>query len=123
MDNINLDVLPNDGERMLTELANGNMVITRSKNDFLYIIEHGGQFHMFRHTPGAPGGGQKKFPKDEQYTATIRKLADIADSVYLVEYDKEMNLFGVMVTAEEGILDLFPGEDRENDGMVDFGLC
>ena len=122
IDKINLDLLPKDGDRMLEEIAAGNMVVARSKNDFLYIIEMNGQFHMFRHTPGAPGGGQKKFPKDEQYTATIRKIADIADAVYLVEYDKSFNLFGVMVTAEEGILDLFPGEDREGDGIIDFGF-
>ena len=121
MENINLDLLPKDGDRMLQELADGNMVVARSKNDFLYIIDFDGKFHMFRHTPGAPGGGQKQFPKDEQYTATVRKLADIADAVYLVEYDKDMNLFGVMYTAEEGILDLFPGEDRDGDSIVDFG--
>ena len=120
MENINLDLLQKDGERMLQELAAGNMVVARSKNDFLYIIDHGGQFHMFRHSPGAPGGGQKKFPKNEQYTATVSRLADISDAVYLVEYDKSLNLFGVMYTAEEGILELFPGDDREGDGMIDF---
>ena len=121
MENINLDLLPKDGERMLQELAAGNMVVARSKNDFLYILDFGGQFHMFRHSPGAPGGGQRQFPKDEQYTATVRKLADISDAVYLVEFDKGLDLYSVMYTAEEGILALFPGEDRDSDGMVDFG--
>ena len=121
MENINLDVLPKDGERILKELAAGNMVITRSKNDFLYILDFDGQFHMFSHTPGAPGGGQRQFPKDEKYTATVRKLADISDAVYLAEYDKSLNLYGVMYTAEEGILSMFPGDDRDSDGMIDFG--
>ena len=122
MENINLDLLPKDGERMLVELAAGNMVIARSKNTFLYIIEFSGQFHMFMHTPGAPGGGQRQFPKDEKNMAIVRKLADISDAVYMAEYDKSLNLYGVMYTAEEGILELFPGNDRESDGMVDFGL-
>jgi len=121
MENINLDVLPKDGERILKELADGNMVITRSKNDFLYIIEFDEQFHMFTHTPGAPGGGQRQFPKDEKYTATVRNLANISDAVYVAEYDKNLNLYGVMYTAEEGILSMFPGDDRDNDGIVDFG--
>ena len=122
MENINLDLLPKDGERVLEELAAGNMVVARSKNDFLYIIDFDMQFHMFRHTPGAPGGGQKRFPKDEQHIATVRNLADISDAVYLVEYEKNLDLFSVMYTAEEGILALFPGEDRESDGIVDFSL-
>ena len=120
MDNINLDLLPQDGERALKELENGNMVVMRSKNEFMYILDFDGQFHMFSHTPGAPGGGQKQFPKDEKYTATVRNLAKISDAVYLVEFDKGLNLYGVMSTAEDAILDMFPGEDRDADGVIDF---
>ena len=122
MENVNLDVLPKDGARMLKELAAGNMVIARSKNDFLYILDFGNEFHMFSHTPGAPGGGQKQFPKNEKYIATVRKIADMSDSVYMAEFDKNLNIYGVMATAEEAILSMFPGEDRSGDGMVDFSL-
>ena len=120
MENINLDILPKDGERALKELAAGNMVVARSKNEFLYVVVFDNQFHMFMHTPGAPGGGQRQFPRDEKYTATVRNLAEIADAVYLVEFDKNLDLYSVMSTAEEGILEMFPGEDRESDGMIDF---
>ena len=120
MENINLDILPKDGERLLTELAAGNMVIARVKNDFMYILDFDGQFHMFSHTPGAPDGGQRQFPKDEKHTATVRTMADLSDAVYLVEFDKNMNLYGVMSTAEDAILSMFPGDDRDSDGMVDF---
>ena len=122
MDKVDLDLLPKDGERVFGELAKGNMVIFRSKNDFLYVLDFDGQFHMFSHTPGAPGGGQRQFPKDEKHIATVRNLAEISDAVYLAEFDKGMNLYGVMYTAEEGILAMFPGEDRDSDGIVDFGL-
>ena len=122
MDNIDLDLLPKDGDRVLKELADGNLVVARSKNDFLYILDFDGQFHMFTHTPGAPGGGQKQFPKDEKFTATVRKMADISDAVYLVAFDKNLNLYGVMATAEEAILEMFPGEDRDADGVIDFGV-
>jgi len=120
MDNINLDMLPKDGERMLKELSEGNMVIARSKNDFLYIVAFDDHFHMFSHTPGAPGGGQKKFPIDEKHTAIVRKIADMSDTAYMAEFDKNLNLYGVMQAAEEGILAMFPGEDRDGDGMIDF---
>ena len=122
MENINLDLMPNDGERMLKEIAEGRMVVARSKNDFLYIVEFDDTIHMFSHTIGAPGGGQKQFPKDEKSTAMVRKVADLSDAVYQVEFDKGMNLFGVMYTAEEAIMSMFPGEDRDSDGMVDFSL-
>jgi len=122
MENINLDMLPKDGERLLEELTAGNMVVTRSKNDFLYILDDEKQFHLFTHTTGAPGGGQRQFPKDEKHTAMVRKLADLSDAMYLVEFDKKLNLYAVMYTAEEAILDMFPSENRDEDGMVDFGL-
>ena len=122
MDNINLDLLPKDGERVMKELAAGNMVIARSNNDFLYILALDGQFHLFSHTPGATNGSQRQFPIDEKYMATVRNLADISDAVYLAEFDKNLNLYGVMSTAEEGILSMFPGEDRDSDGMIDFGI-
>ena len=122
VDNINLDMLPKDGERMLKEIAAGNMVVARSKNDFLYIVAFDDKFHMFSHTPGAPGGGQKQLPIDEKHTAIIRKIADMSDTVYLAEFDKNLNLYGVMQAAEEGILAMFPGEDRDSDAMIDFGI-
>ena len=120
MDNISLDILPKEPDRIFAELRSGNMVIARSKNDFLYILDFNDEFHMFSHTPGAPGGGQHQFPKDEKYTATVRKVVDLADAVYLCEFDKSMNLYGVMASAEDGILSLFPGDDRDSDEELEF---
>ncbi|MDR1588699.1 MAG: hypothetical protein LBS51_00715 [Oscillospiraceae bacterium] len=88
----------------------------------MYILERDGEFHMFSHTPGAPGGGQKRFPKDEKHTAVIRRIADLSDSVYLVEFGGELDIYGVMYSAEEGILSMFPGDDRDGDAVVDFEL-
>ena len=120
MDKIDLNMLPKDPARALSELTSGNMVIARSKNDFLYILDFDGEFHMFSHTPGAPGGGQRQFPKDEKYTAAVRKVIDLADAVFLCEFDRSMNLYGVMYTAEEGILSMFPGADRDSDEDLEF---
>ena len=120
MENINLEILPKDGERILKELADGKMVVARSKNDFLYILDFDNQFHMFSHTPGAAGGGQKQFPKDEKYMTSVRKIADMSDTMYMAEFDKSMNIYGVMYTAEEAILSMFPGDDRDNDADIEF---
>ena len=122
MDDINLDVLAIDGEVMLKELSEGKMVIARSKNDFIYIVAYDDNFHMFTHTAGDEGGSQKQFPVDEQNTAIVRKVAELSDSVFKAEFNQEYNLYGVMSTVEEAILELFPGDDRDLDGTVDFGL-
>lgn len=122
MENINLDLMPADGERMLEEISKGNMSIARSKNDFLYIVELDDVYHMFSHTIGAPGGGQKQYQKDEKGAAIVKKVADLADACYVCEFDKGFNIYSVMATAESAILDMFPGEDRSNDGIVDFSL-
>ena len=119
-ENVDLDLLPKDGERVLEELTAGKMVIARSNNDFLYILDFNGQFHMFSHTIGAQGGGQRQFPKNEKFIATVRNIADLADAMYMASFNKDMNLYGVMATAEEGILSMFPGDDRDNDEIVDF---
>ena len=122
MDQISLSKLPRESARILEEMGNGNMVIVRSKNDFMYILDFDGKFHLFSHTPGAPGGGQKQFPKDEKHIAVVGKMADLSDHVYMAEFDKGLNIYGVMASAEEGILSLFPGDDRDSDSDIEFIL-
>ena len=121
-DTIHLEPLPKDSERLEEALKEGRLAVARSNNDFLYILDMDGQFHMFTHTPGNPGGGQKRFPKDEKYTAMVRKLATLADAVFAVEFSREMNLYGVMASAEEAILTAFPGNDRDADEDVEFSV-
>lgn len=122
MENINLNLLPKEGAKILEELASGRMVIARSKNDFLYILKFDDKFHMFSHSPGNDGGGQKQFPVDEKYTAAVKKIADLSDTLYTAEFDKELSLYGVMASAEEGILSMFPGDDRNVDSDIEFVL-
>ena len=117
---VTLDLLPKDGERVLLELKNGNMVIFRSKNDFLFTMEFNGQYHMFSHTLGAQGGGQRQFAVNEKYMTSVRKLADLSDAVYLCIFDKGMNLYGVLQSAEDGILSMFPSEESDNNETVEF---
>jgi hypothetical protein len=120
--NITLDVLPKDGNRILEELSKGNMVAVRSKNDFMYILDEGDLYRLFFHTPGTQDGGRKGLPKNEKNTAIIRSFAEIADALFLVEFDRGMDLLGVLASAEEGILNMYPGDDRDADEMVEFSI-
>ena len=117
---IKLDVIKKDGDSVIRELEKGNIVVARSKNDFLYILEEGKAYHMFSHNPSSPKGGKKSFPKDEKYTAIIKSFAQMADAMFLVEYDKSLNLFSVLASAEEGILSMYPGNDSDDDATVEF---
>ncbi|WP_094603121.1 hypothetical protein SPSIL_052050 [Sporomusa silvacetica DSM 10669] len=121
MENIvNLNILPKEGDKIMKVLADGNMVVARSKNDFLYILKFDDEYHLFSHSPGSPRGSQKRFPKDEKYTAIIRNLANLADYLFMVEFNKDLNIYGVMCSAEEGILNMFPGDDRDADADIEF---
>lgn len=117
---VNLGILPKEGDKIMEELAKGNMVVARSKNDFMYIVDLDDEFHLFSHSPASPSGGQKRFPKDEKHIAIIRNLAKLTDSLFMVEYDKGFNLYGVMSSAETGILNMFPGGDRDTDEEIEF---
>jgi hypothetical protein len=121
-DNIKLNVLPKDGNRILEELSKGKIVAARSKNDFLYILDDGGEYRLFSHTPGTPSGGHKNFPKDEKHTAIIRSFAEVSDALFLIEFDRKMNFYGVLASAEEGILSMYPGDDRDADETIEFSV-
>jgi hypothetical protein len=117
---ITLDVLPKDGNRILEELSKGNIVAVRSKNDFMYVLDNGKDYRLFSHTSGTPKGGLNSFPKNEKYTAIIRSFAEMSDTLFVVEFNSSMNLFGVLASAEEGILCMYPGNNRDADEMVEF---
>ncbi len=119
-DAITLDVLPKDGGRILNELSKGNLVVARSKNNFMYLLDEGGEHRLFSHTPGMPNGGRKTFPKSEKHTAIIGSFAEISDVLFLVEFDRRMGLSGVLASAEEGILSMYPGDDRDADETIEF---
>ena len=121
-DIIDLEVLGKDGEKLLAALGEGKLVCARSRDDFLYILEKDGEYHLFTHHLGAPEGGSKRFPKDEKYTAMMKSLATVSDAVFAAAFAPDMNLFGVMASAEHGILSLFPGEGDEDDGVITFAV-
>lgn len=119
-DQIRLEVLPKDTDRWIEAIDQDLLAIARSKNDFLYIIREKDCFRMFSHTPGSPSGGQKTLTRDKKNTAIVRNLANVADTLFSVSFSKNMDLYGVMASAEEGILSAFPGNDRDADEDIEF---
>ncbi|MDR0935629.1 MAG: hypothetical protein LBM98_02980 [Oscillospiraceae bacterium] len=121
MEQLQLSPVEKNGDAFMNALKAGSLLAIRSKNDFLYCVLRNKLFHLFTHTPGSPGGGQKQFPEDEKYTAVIRNLSTLCDLAIAVNFnEKEMNLYNVMASAEEAILETFPGDDRDADATVDF---
>ena len=119
-DNIRLDVLPKDGNRILEELSKGNIVVARSKNDFMYVLDEGGDYRLFSHSPGTPTGGRNSLPKNEKNTAIVRSFAEVSDALFMIEFDRKMDFYGVLASAEEGILSMYPGDDRDADETIEF---
>jgi hypothetical protein len=115
--NVKLDVIPKDAEKIFEALSEGKMVIARSKNEFLYVTDEGSEYQFFMHTPGSAEGGRRSFPKNEKYAAIVKNLVTLADALFSAEYDKSMHMGGVLACAEEGILSMFPmqGEDGGED--------
>jgi hypothetical protein len=101
-------------------LSDGHMAVFRAGRDFLYVLQADGAFFIFSHTPGAPAGGRKKLEKDEKSLAILKNLIKIAESAYEVTFSKTMDIRGVMVSAEEGILELFPIESGEGGVDIEF---
>ncbi|MDR1068502.1 MAG: hypothetical protein LBL36_04575 [Clostridiales Family XIII bacterium] len=105
---------------VFTALSDGHMAVLRAGRDFLYILRKDAAFFMFSHMPGSPEGGRKRLPEDEKSVAIVRNLIKIADSAYEVTFAEAMDVRGVMVSAEEGILELFPIGDEEGGADIEF---
>lgn len=92
------------------------MVIGRSGNSFIYVLEEENCYTMFSHEHGSSQGGQKQLSKDEKNTAIVSNVANVASSLYTAKFDKDLNVIRVMASVEEAILESFPAEgDSDQD--------
>lgn len=117
---ISLDAIPKDGDRLMHAISQGQMIIARSNNEFLYVLKSDNEFYLFSHSPGSQSGGKKSFPVDEKYTAIIRNIASVATSLFKAEFDNSFNIYNVMASAEKGILSMYPGDNRDGDEDIEF---
>lgn len=108
-----IEEIKNTGDALLEQLEKGNMIVGAAQQEILYLIDSGSRYDVFVHIPGTPEGRRNSFPKDERSPALIRNLCKLADSLYAVEYDKSLDLNGVLVAAERAVISIQPQEKVE----------
>ena len=121
-ENIDLKPLARDGDALLAALDCGEMAAARSGEHFLYILASNERFQLFSHTAGAASGGKKSFPIDEKHRAVVKKLAHTADALYAIGFDADMDIFGVMASAEEAIRAVSAAYGADAGGDITFAI-
>lgn len=101
---IQLGPLAKDGEKLIAALEKGNMVAILSKSEVMYTFLRQGAYQCYIHPLDAPEGRCRSFPRDTEHRAVIKNLANLADQLFEVEFQKGMDPMGVMVAAERGII-------------------
>ena len=100
---ISIGPLAKDGEKLIASLEKGNMVAILSGMEIMYTLLRG-DYLCYIHPIGAEEGRAKRLPRDEQCRAVVKNLANLADQLFEVEFDKHMDVMGVMQAAENGIV-------------------
>ncbi len=116
-DSIGLEQLPKDSQRMQQILSEGKLLVLRTKDEFLYFLDDGSVYKMFKHTAGqfrADRRVQRKSPQDGEMFDGAAKAVDYAFSV---EFNPSMDIPSVLYSAEEAILQAYPmvGEEQKID--------
>ena len=101
---IRLEPLKKDGEKLMEALEQGHMVAVLSKGEIFYAFA-GKAYECYIHPIGSEEGRCKRFEKTEQNRAVIKNLANLADQLFDVTYEKHMHHLGVMASAEQGIVE------------------
>lgn len=100
---ISIGPLAKDGEKLIASLEKGNMVAILSGMEIMYTLLNG-DYLCYIHPIGAEEGRAKRLPRNEQCRAVVKNLANLADQLFEVEFDKQMDIMGVMQAAENGIV-------------------
>ena len=119
---IDLKPLELKEDQLHETLDSGNMIVLRSQSDFIYIVRKDNSFFLFSHRPGSAEGGRKKYEDDEKGRAILKNLVSIAEFMYEASFDDSMDIRGVMVSAEEGILSMFPLDDSMGGMEIEFEI-
>ena len=101
---IEIAPLQKDGEKLMEALGNGHMVAILSKGEILYAFADK-EYLCYIHPIGSEEGRCKRFERTEQNRAVIKNLANLADQLFDVTYEKHMHHLGVMASAEQGIVE------------------
>jgi len=116
---VELGPLGKEKGKILNSLRAGNMVAVLSGMELMYIYPLNGDYHCFIHALDSEEGRHKAFEINERNSAMLDNLNSAADALFEIRFAPELNLMGVMVTAERGIsgyLEMtgnFPGRDMD----------
>lgn len=103
-DKVELAPLAKDGEKMMSALEAGHMIGLLSKSEVLYVYQNP-NYQCYIHPLAAEEGRCKSFERNEQTRAMIKNLATLADQIFDITFTEDMNYLGVMVAAEQGIIE------------------
>ena len=116
---VELGPLGKEKGKILNSLRAGNMVAVLSGMELMYVYALHGDYHCFIHPLDSEEGRHKAFEASERNSAMLDNLYSASDALFEIRFAPELNLMGVMVTAERGIsgyLDMtgnFPGRDMD----------
>ena len=105
-DNPEVELAPLGREKgkILKSLHDGNMVAVLSGMELMYIYALRGKYHCFIHPLDSEDGRHKAFDADERNSAMLDNLYSAADALFEICFEAGLDLMGVMVTAERGIV-------------------
>lgn len=114
-----IGALEKDGEKMMQVIENGGMVAIVSGMEIMYTFVYNNQYQCFIHKFDAPDGRRKGWEINERNRAMLKNLDSAADQLFEITFQPDMNLMGVMVAAERGIINfmdylgILPAEDMD----------
>ena len=114
-----IGALEKDGEKMMQVIENGGMVDIVSGMEIMYTFVYNNQYQCFIHKFDAPDGRRKGWEINERNRAMLKNLDSAADQLFEITFQPDMNLMGVMVAAERGIINfmdylgILPAEDMD----------
>lgn len=115
--NLGIEQLPKDAAKMQEILSEGKLLVLRSRDEFIYMVDAGSEYRMFNHTAGEYRAGRRVQPKGSKDNEMFEGAAKTVDMAFSVEFDPNMDLPSVLYSAEEAILEAFPavGEEEKLD--------
>lgn len=118
-DDVQLQLLEKDGEKLITALNDGHMVAVLSRMEIMYVFIFRNAYQCFIHKMDAEDGRRKSWEINERNTAMLKNLTSVADQLFEILPKPDMNVMGVMVAAERGIIAYLdatgqlPAEDQD----------
>lgn len=116
---IQLSFFNKKDDKITEVLEKGKMVAVLSGMEIMYVIIFRNEYRCFIHKFDAEEGRQKAFSRNSRNTAMLNNLDSAADQLFVVEYEEGMDIMGVMVAAEKGIISYLdhtgqlPAEDMD----------